>query len=177
MKIYECAPKKDTKRLTVLTTALFIGAVVMLGVTFAFKDIPYRWAFQLIGLGMLTIGIFYLTRYIKRSFIYALVKTDNGTDLTVTEINGRHVITVCRVAVENIEEIYTACPTDSLETKEAMSKAKSNKRKFFNYTVDMFGDKCIFILVTECNEPISLKLSYDEGLMEALSTRSEATEQ
>lgn len=171
MKIYEVSPTKDVRRLTILTSALFIGAVIMLGVTFAFKDIPYRWAFQLIGLGMLTIGIFYLTRYLKRSYVYSLIKTDNGVDLTVTEISGRHTITVCRISTANIEEIYTACPADSQQMKEAMAKAKANKRKQYNYTVDMFGDKCIFLLCTECDEPLAIRLSYDEGLMNALEVK------
>ncbi len=171
MKIYEAAPKKDVRRLTILTSALLIGALIILGIPFIFGDIAYRWAFQLIGIGMLGIGIFYLTRYLKRSYVYALIKTDSGVDFTVTEINGRNTITVCRVSAANIEEIYTACPADSQQMKEAMARAKANKRKQFNYTVDMFGDKCIFLLCTECDEPLAIRLSYDEKLMELLETK------
>ncbi len=171
MKIYEVSPKKDTRRLTILTSALLIGALIILFIPYIFGDVPYRWAFQLIGIGMLGIGIFYLTRYMNRSYVYTLTKTDGGVDFTVTEIVGKHTVTVCRISTANIEEIYTACPADSQEMKEAMAKAKANKRKQFNYTVDMFGEKCIFLLCTECDEPLALRLSYDEGLMNALEIK------
>jgi hypothetical protein len=175
MKLYEIIPQKDTKRLNLLTSALLIGAALMLAFTVIFKNVPYKWAFQLIGVGMLAIGIFYLSRYVMRSFIYRVERTDDGTDLTVTEVQGRKAITVCRISVEGIEEVYTACPADRNEMTEALNKAKKNKRKHYNYCVDMFGDKCLFVLATECGEDISLRLSYDETLEQWLS-KTYATE-
>ncbi len=173
MKIYQVSPQKDIKRLTVLTVALLLGGVVMLAASafLDFKQFKPIWPFQLVGIGMLSLGIFFLVRYVKKAYVYALEQTDSGVDLTVTEINGRHTVTVCRVSKANIEEIYTACPSDSLQMKEATAKARSNKRKQFNYTVDMFGEKCIFILVTECGEPLAIRLSYDEELMRLLEEK------
>lgn len=173
MKLYQVSPKKDVKRLTILTVALLLGGIIMLVVSafLDYKQFKPIWPFQLVGIGMLGLGIFFLVRYLKKVYVYALEQTDNGLDLTVTEVNGRHAVTVCRISKANIEEIYVACPSDSLQMKKATEKAKSGKRKQFNYTVDMFGEKCIFLLVTECGEPLAIRLSYDEELMRLLEAK------
>ena len=173
MKIYQVTPKKDMRRLNMLSSVLFIGAAILLGATFVFGDIPFKWAFQLIGIVMLTIAVFYFTRYIKRNFVYALEKTDAGVDFTVTEINGRHIITVCRISTDNVIDVYTASANDSLQKKEAIAKAKANNRKFFNYSVDMFGEQYVFLLADECGESVSVKLSYDEQLLALLKAKKE----
>ena len=176
MKIYEIIPQKDMRRLTLLTSAFLIGATLIMALTSIFEGIPFKWAFQLLGVIMLALGIFYLTRYVMKSFIYRIEATDSGHDLTVTEIQGRHIITVCRISLSGIEEVYVARPNDSLEMKSAVQKARSGNRKQYNYCVDMFGDKCLFILATECGEPIALRLSYDEKLTQFLDTAKQMEE-
>ena len=176
MKIYEVLPKKDVKRLNLLTAALIIGSLIMLLASTALGLKP-AWPFQLIGLGMLALGIFFMTRYVTKKYVYAIIDTDNGPDLTVTEINGRHTITVCRISLSGISEVYTACPADSLQMKEAIAKAKQDKRKQFNYTVDMFGEKCIFVLANECGEPLAIRLSYDEELCRLITPEQTNTKE
>ena len=169
MKLYEVSPKKDARKLALLTGALLIGGFVLMAVTVTFGDVmSYKWGVQLVSVGMLALGVFFTTRYSMRSYIYAIDSADEGADLTVTEVHGRHVITVCRISVSGIEEVFVACPSDRNEMNEALSKVKKDKRKQYNYCVDMFGQQCIFVLANECGESVAIRLSYDERLYELL---------
>ena len=43
----------------------------------------YRWSVQLLSLGMLVMGIFITTRYVMKSFVYAVMSTDDGNDIDI----------------------------------------------------------------------------------------------
>ena len=168
MNIYEFTPQKNMRKLALLTGALFGGAAVIMAMTVLLGEMSYRWAFQLISLGMLAMGVFFTTRYIMKTFVYKIEQTDTGADLTVTEIQGRHVITVCRISLSGIEQVISVCPNDRPTFNEALTRAKSGGRKMYNYCADMFGDLCLFVLANECGEAVSVRLSYDEKLCELL---------
>ena len=74
-------------------------------VTSVADHMPFKWAVQLAGIVTLAIGIFILTRYVFKSFLYRIDATESGADLTVTEIQKKSRITVCRIAVSNIEQV------------------------------------------------------------------------
>ena len=107
MSIYEYSPPKSNKKASGIILILFSLAAGMFIFTLLFPEIPFRWAVQLISIAAFVAVIFIITRYVAKSFVYAIVKNDNDRlDLTVTEITnaGRTKITVCRIALDNIEK-------------------------------------------------------------------------
>ena len=175
MKLYEYAPKKDIKRLSLTTIAAFAGAAVMVLVTVMFPEMAYKWAVQLISIGLIAVGIFFTSRYIMRSYVYRVEVFDEneGPELTVTEIQGRHIITVCRLTLSSIDGTVTVCPTDKPEVDALKARINAEKRKKYDYCVDMFGDKQICVLATVGGEGIAVKLSYDKQLEKLLTVNDE----
>lgn len=164
MNLFEFRPEKNVKKLRTVTGILLLGAGVLMLVTVISGDIPYRWAVQLISLGMLAISIFITSRYIMKSYVYAVIKGDNGNDFTVTEIQGRHTITVCRIGLASIEQTVIVPLGNKQADTEVKNKIKSEKRKMFNYCADLFDEKYICLFVNECGESMAIKLSWGEEL-------------
>ncbi len=164
MKLFEFTPKKNTKKLSTITGLLLLGAAVLMLLTVIMKDMSYRWAVQLLAVGMLVMQIFITTRYMIKGFVYAVIEDDGATDLTVTEISGRHEITVCRIAMSSIERVIVVPQNDRPAELAVKNQIREEKRKIFNYCVDLFADKYICVLSNEGGTPIAIKLSWDESL-------------
>lgn len=165
MNLFKFSPQKNTKKLAMTTGLLIIGAAVLMLATMIIENIPYRWAIQLLSLGMLVMGIFITSRYIMKSYVYAIVEDgDSGKDLTVTEIQGRHVITVCRIGLDGIEQVVSVPVGNKEADTEVKNKIKSEKRKQFNYCADLFAEKYLCIFATECGEAMAIKLTWDEEM-------------
>lgn len=162
MNLYEHIPQKNSSRLSTLCITLFIGSAVVFGFTTVLGDMPFRWVFQLIALGMLTAGVFVTSRYIMKSFIYRIEQGEQGADLTVTEIQNRHRITVCRISVCNVENLRVLDDKDSYREEKKMIKAEH--RKYYDYCPDPFPRKKLCLRVTECGESLAVFLSYDKEL-------------
>lgn len=174
MNLFEFRPEKNVKKLGMITGLLLMGASVLLLVTVIISDVPYRWAIQLLSLGMLTVSIFITSRYIMKSYVYAVIKADDGgNDFTVTEIQGRHVITVCRIGLSSVEQAVVVNQGDKVADTEVKNKIKSEKRKSFNYQADLLGEKYICLFVTECGEQMAIKLSWGEELEKIFDTDTE----
>ncbi len=165
MNLFEFKPSKNVKKLRSVTGLLIIGAALLTVMTVILNDIPYRWAIQLLSLGMLVVGIFITSRYIMKSYLYAVTKGDGGeNDFTVTELQGRNRVTVCRIGLGNIEHAVVVPQGDREAETEVKNKIKSEKRKQFNYCEDLFDEKYICLFVTECGEPLAIKLSWGAEL-------------
>ena len=98
MKIYEYTPEKNTKKLAGVTGLLLGGAVILILIYKLIPRISSPWMFQLLAVGMLMMAVFITSRYIMKSYVYAITEQDGDRLLTVTEIQGRHTITVCRIS-------------------------------------------------------------------------------
>ncbi len=164
MKIFEFIPKKNTQKLTTMIGLLLMGAAVMFLITMLNADMPYRWAIQLLGLGMLAMMIFIVTRYLMKNFAYAVLRTDDGDDFTVTELQGRRAVTVCRIAMSSVEQVIVVEQNDRQADTALKNMVKAQKRKMFNYCADLFTDKYICVLSNEGGVDIAIKLTYDESL-------------
>ena len=162
MKIYELCPQKNIKRLTSIITVLFFGGALIMVFPSFFSDMPFRWIFQIAGMAMLGVGVFLTARFVMKSYIYRIESTQSGADLTVTEMQGRSITTVCRLSLSGIEEVCGADTKDAV--RDASKRAQSEGRKIFNYCADIKNEKVLCIFATECGEEILIKLSYDEEL-------------
>ncbi len=168
MNLFELIPKKNIRKLSLMTCLLLVGAAVLMLVTFAAPSMAYRWAVQLLAVGMLVMGIFVTSRYIMKNYLYAVVNDGDSTDFTVTELQGRHRVTVCRISLESIEKLCVIEASDRPADSELKRSIKAEKRKMFNYTADLFADKYICVLSNESGIPIAIKLTWDEQLEEIL---------
>ena len=165
MNLFEFRPQKNTRKLALTTGLLIIGAAILMLGTMILEELAYRWAIQLLSLGMLAMGIFITTRYVMKGYVYAVMANDDGSkDFTVTEIQGRHTITVCRVGMSNVGYAVVV-PLGSKEAEtDVKNRIKADKRKVYNYCADLFGEKYVCLFVTECGERLAIKLSWDESL-------------
>lgn len=164
MKLYEYTPQKNVKKLGTVTGLLLLGAGILILIEKLMPDLSTPWMFQLLAVGMLMLCIFITTRYIMKSYVYAIVDEDGSVDLTVTEIQGRHVITVCRVSLSGLESVVVAYKGDPASDNPVKNKIRADKRKSFNYCSDFFDEKYICIFSNEGGEAIAIKLSWDERL-------------
>ena len=164
MGIFEFKPQKNMKKLQLVLGVLLLGSIAVLLLTKIFV-FPAEWAVQLIGLGMLTVGVFIYARYIKRDFVYASVKDENGgIDFTVTEQTYKKSVVVCRIARSNVQQVITVERTDKEKSARVKQLIKDGKYKRFNYCADLFDEKYICVLANECAQPVALKLSYHPSL-------------
>lgn len=173
MNLFEFIPQKNTKKLTRVTGALFIGAAVLMVVPLVFSGMPYRWVVQLLSIGMMVAGIFIMTRYAMKSFIYAVISTDDGNDFTVTEVQNRHTITVCRISMSSIEQVTVVDACDKAADSALKLRIKEEKRKSFNYCADLFPEKYICLFSCEADTPIAIKLTWDESLERIFDIKEE----
>ena len=170
MNVYEFSPPKSNKKASGIILILFSLAAGLFLFTVLFPNIPFKWAIQLISVFAFVAIIFIISRYVAKSFIYAIVKTDDDTlDFTVTEVTnaGRTHITVCRIALSSIEEAHLldrSIPEQASKAKELQKSAISDGRKSFNYCPDINPTDFCILLVEECGEKILIKLSYDPTL-------------
>lgn len=164
MKIYEYSPQKNIKRLATITGSLLGGAVILILIYKLIPRISSPWLFQLLAVGMLMLAIFITARYIMKSYVYAIVEENGEKLLTVTEIQGRHTITVCRLSLSGLEAVMIA--DDSAPGSEASIKEhiRIEKRKSYNYCIDLFENRYLCIFTNEGGDAIAVKLSFDEGL-------------
>ena len=174
MSLYEYTPQKSNKKALGIVLILFSLAAGLFLFTIIFPDIKFKWAIQLISIIAFVAVIFIISRYIAKSFVYAIFKNNDGTlDLTVSEVTnaGRKKITVCRIALDSIEEAYLLDRSIREQSEKASAlqkRAKNEQRKLFNYCPDVNPTKVCIILVDECNEKFLIKLTPDSTLWEYL---------
>ena len=164
VKIYEYTPQKNVKKLGLITGLLLLGAVILIIIQRLMPNLSSPWMFQLLAVGMLMLVIFITARYIMKSYVYAIIDEDGSVDLTVTEIQGRHVITVCRISLSGLESVVVAYKGDPASDNPVKNKIRADKRKSFNYCSDFFDEKYICIFSDEGGTAVAVKLSWDEKL-------------
>ena len=170
--MYEYIPEKNVKRSRAVVFLIIIGAIALVTITSFIPDLPFFGVLQTLFLAIAGIGIFIFTRYVSRELIYRIEKrgVDEDSeyeeyDLTVTEVQGRSRITVCKISLRSISDV-TVCSRNTQIAQK--NRVRGEKRKLYNYCADMFTQKMCYIYATECGEDVTVVLSYDEKLCEYL---------
>ena len=169
--MYEWIPPRTNKRAQSAILVLFLGAAALLFLSVLFPNLPYRWAVQLLAIGLLTAAIFLVTRYVSKIFIYRIIDVGNGSsDLTVTEAKAgaKGQITVCRVGLANIRSCRVIDETVDSGARAAISEIKKQRKKLFDYCVDLHPAQSILLTVEEGGEDLVLCLSYSPELVARL---------
>ena len=163
--MYEFRPQRTNNRAQNLIILLFAGAAALFLLTFPLKGLPFLWVIQLLAILLLVTAIFLVTRYLTKSYEYALMPDGDGADLTVTEISsgGRRRITVCRISLLSIENIRVV--EGNGESVKALHRAG---KKVFDYRPDLSPDVWLLIEATEGGEKFALFLAYGEEFLSIL---------
>ena len=152
---------------------LFAGALALFLAITRIGDMPYRWVFQLTAIALLTAAVFLTTRYLTKSFVYYVTEDEgNGSDFLVTELQGKGRVTVCRIALSSIEELYVLDSADSHSKEAVKEKLRRGRRKQFDYRPDIAPAKSIALFACECGEPLLIYLAYDETLASLLTPKA-----
>ncbi len=166
MREYSYLSKPSNKTAAHLSVLFFAAGALLLATVSVF-NVPFLGAFQFLAALFFTLAVLLLTRYVFKSFLIKIVDSGNGKfDLTVTECRGKdekNKITVCRVSLSNIEKV-------AVKTKENQNelRAAEKGRKIFSYYPDIKPERECLVFVTECGEPLLLKISPDDTLLSLL---------
>ena len=139
---------------------MLIAAFAIFAICAVFKEMPFRWAFQLVSIVIFTAGVFLVARYLTKFFLYRI----DGDDLTVIEISGKRQMCVCRISLQNAKNI-ALIDYSSGEGTALADELKKKKTKRFDYRVDLAPDRFIVIETDEGYENSVIYLSYDEHLL------------
>ncbi len=173
MTVYEYRPEKNNTRIFgIMMIMLSLGAAFFV-TPLLVPSVPFHWLFQLLGVVAIIAVIYLLTRYVAKSFVYAVIEDDGSLDFTVTEITngGRKAITVCRVAIANITDlqVFDLCDGEQkLREKEIWAEAHRESRKCYDYCHDIKTTPVCLIALEECGEPLLIKIASDAKLIELL---------
>ena len=173
MTVYEYRPEKNNTRIFgIMMIMLSLGAAFFFTPIIA-PAVPFHWLFQLLGVVAIIAVIYLLTRYVAKSFVYAVIEDDGQLDFTVTELTngGRKAITVCRVAISNITElhVFDLCDGEQkLREKEIWAEAHRDSRKCYDYCHDIKTTPVCLIALDECGEPIMIKIAAEDRLCSLL---------
>ena len=163
--MYEITPQKTNRRAHYISAILLIAAFISMFAS-NLPNLPYRSVMQFSALVMLSVSVLMIIKYTLSSYSYAIIKDGDGYDLTVSELKRRSNITVCRIALDGIEQITLASRSDKDLCTKLTEASKGTKT--YNYTVDLAPAEYIHLITNECGERITIKLSYDKRLFEIL---------
>ena len=123
---------------------------------------------EIIGLFALAFAVLVASRYLLKDYVYRLEEAENGdVDLTVTELQGKRRVTVCRIGLSAVEEILTETP----ETRKAM-KERLKGMKRYDYCIDLVPSRSLYLLFRDRDETVSVRLIPDERMERILLERS-----
>ena len=164
----EFFPKRSNTLSKQITMGLFMISLVAMFAS-GIPNLPYRSVMQTFALIVLAAALTMLGRFEFKTYTYAISKReDGGYDLTVTELKRRSRITVCRIALEGISEVYEITKENKKQLKEMR-----HSRKTFNYCIDLAPARTICIIASEGGEELVICLSYISELFEILSSNDQ----
>ena len=178
--MYEWIPKKRNQTARNMIFLLFGGAAVLLLVTMAVPGVPFRWAFQLIALGLLTASLFLVTRYLTKCFVYRIIEDgEGGYDLTVTETatNGKRAVTVCRVGMRNVLSVVRLDLSDGGASLAKWKEIKKKRGRIFDYCADFRPTVSVLVTVREGGEDLMIRLSPEDELTALLERAARSEEE
>lgn len=156
----EFRPLRSNNKARDLTFIFIIAAVAVFGICFAFKDMPFRWVFQLAAMGIFTAGIYLVARYLTKNYLYRV----DGDDLIIIEISGKRQLCVCRISLSKAKNI-SLVDLKKDENSTLPEEIKKNRSRRFDYRVDLSPSRFIVIETDEGCENSAIFLSYDEGML------------
>lgn len=162
---YDPALPKRRERLISIVT-LFLGLAL-----FGFSkvnNVPFPVIYQMLGVASLTAFIFLIARYLMRRYVYQVMPRSHAgdgfaPDFVVTEYYGRRVSVVCRISLDDIEQIIPITKENRREWRE-----KQTGKLFYDYTADLFSPNRYLLVVTDGEHRFTARILADETLLNYL---------
>ena len=164
--MYEFRPQRTNNRAQNLIILLFVGAAALFGLTFLLREFPFLWAIQLFAMLLVVAAIFLVTRYLMKAYEYAVIPSEGGADLTVTEVSagGKRRITVCRISLSGIESVTV------VEGSDERIRARRRAGKIYDYRPDVSPDRSLMAVAKEGGEELCILFAYGEEFLRILET-------
>lgn len=165
--MYQYIPQKSNKKAMYLVCLFLIGGGLLLFLSTKLKGIVgFIWIFQLIGIALCAASIFIFSRYVSKSYIYAVT---NEGDLTVTELQGKRRVTVCRLSIAQASRIESFEGAQTEKINEVKKQIKSEKRKVYNYCIDLVPSAVCYVFSEEFEE-VAVIFQPDEKMLDILKS-------
>lgn len=152
---YQVQRKNNIASLLLLIFALVAVALLCISV------ILQAWVglLQLGAVICLALEVAVFSRYFRRSYVYRIAETSQGNapDFTVSELNGRDSVTVCRLSLASL-----------LSVDKKPKRIARGKEKLYNYCVDIAPQNAYLLRFEEGGEKYSILLSPDEKMLSIL---------
>ena len=163
----------------VLTVACFIVAFLLFGIS-QVVGIAFPMLYQITGLILLVMGVYFLTRYILKKYRYEITPSNIEDalgqpilDLVITETTGKRIAVVARVALRDITQVVVAdkeqdnvSPKEKLEEIRRQNKAMAQKNIVFRYINTPFVSRVCYVVVPTENSV--LVIPFDPNMVYAL---------
>lgn len=127
--MYEYTPKRKNANALTVSILLLIAGFTLFALP-SVLPIPMKGIWQLIGMLLVGLAIFVSTRYLLKTYRYAVRQAhDGGYDLVVTECQGRRRDVVCRLLLTNLS---------GLRPYDKAAKDAYRGQRIHNYCIDLF---------------------------------------
>ena len=154
-----------------LVCLFLIGGLLLMFLSMRLKGaVDFIWVFQLVGIGLFTASIFIFSRFVAKGYIYSL--SEDG-DLTITEFQGKRRVTVCRLSIAQLSAVEEINASDPKKIAEMKKKIKTEKRKLYNYSIDIVPSKACYIFSDEY-EPIAVLFQPDDKMLSYMRIQGSA---
>ena len=170
--MYTYIPPNNPKKITGIVLLLIAGAAILFFLSALPTNIPYKWSFQLIGIGFIAAVIYLTTRYVAKGYEYHLYPRENSErafageyDLSIVETSGKSRVTVCRIGLENVSAVMRVESSNAADIKKAIA---DEKRQKFIYVSDLNPPIKCCIFAEEAGVPIAVTITADDELFELL---------
>ena len=165
--MYQYIPQKSNKKAMYLVCLFLIGGGLLMFFSTKLKGIiDFIWVFQLIGIALCAASIFIFSRYVSKAYIYVVTKDG---DLTVIEVQGKKRITVCRLSIAQISRIESFDGTQTDNINAIKKQMKSEKRKVYNYCIDLVPSAVCYVFSEEYDE-VAVIFQPDEKMLDILKS-------
>lgn len=182
MYAFESTPQRGLVH--VLTAACFVAALLLFGIS-GMRGVSFPLLYQLSGIILMVVGVYFLTRYILKRYRYEICQSSicdaEGRpllDLVITETSGRRQVVVARVALRDITRVEDidkgADRALAKERKAQLSQGKDGERLVvFPYVNTPFLTRVCYICVPE--ERSVLIIPSDATMIDMLKRSMEDT--
>lgn len=162
MYSYTYTPNKQNKYALFLSFAHFFAGFALLYLS---KLLPSPFIMQIISVALLSVGILLTTRFCVRKYVYSIIKTEDGYDFAVNEIQGKKSTPVCRFAFDNVTGFDEA-------TKKGTFPPSARKRGVsrYDYCPDLFSNGAYILLFSLPEGPGAVKICPDGRMIASIKS-------
>lgn len=149
-----------------LVMICFVSAILLYAISTA-DGVAFPALFQLGTIILLALGTYFLIRYILKQYIYEIHENqDQKLDLVVTEVIGKKLTVVVRVALEDIATVSVVPTRQQKRNSKAVSKTKGEKCIVYKYDNRLTApNKC---LISIPKESTIIQIPDDQTLVDIL---------